>query len=167
MRQISQLEKSMFRENVPEFGSGDTIRVHVRIKEGDKERIQVFQGTVISRRGGGIGETFTVRKISGGIGVERVFPLHSPNVAKIERVRVGQVRRSKLYYLRELTGKSARIREELGGARKIAAAQQKAEEDAQAAADEAARVQAEAEANAQVEAEAAAAAEAGAGDKKE
>jgi len=152
MRQISQLEKTMFRENVPDFSSGDTIRVHVRIKEGDKERIQVFQGTVISRRGGGIGETFTVRKISGGIGVERVFPLHSPNVAKTERVRVGQVRRNKLYYLRELTGKSARIREELGGARKIAAAQQKAEEEAQAAADEEARLKAEAEANAKIEA---------------
>lgn len=113
MRQISQIEKAFMRDKVPQFTPGDTVRVHVRIVEGEKERIQVFQGTVISRRGGGTGETFTVRKISSGIGVERVFPLHSPNVAKIERVRVGQVRRSKLYYLRDLTGKSARIKEEL------------------------------------------------------
>ncbi|HQL25041.1 MAG TPA: 50S ribosomal protein L19, partial [candidate division Zixibacteria bacterium] len=113
MKRIAQLEKSMKREDVPAFGSGDTLRVHVKIKEGDKERIQVFQGTVIGRRGGGVGETFTVRKISGGVGVERVFPLHSPNVARIEKVRSGKVRRAKLYYLRELTGKSARIREQL------------------------------------------------------
>lgn len=111
MRRIAQIEKSFMQDNVPAFGSGDTVRVHVRIKEGDKERIQVFQGTVIGRRGGGTGETFTVRKISSGIGVERVFPLHSPNLAKIERIRMGKVRRAKLYYLRELTGKSARIKE--------------------------------------------------------
>lgn len=113
------------RENVPVFTPGDTVRVHVRIVEGEKERIQVFQGTVISRRGGGTNETFTVRKISSGIGVERVFPLHSPNVAKIERVRVGQVRRSKLYYLRNLTGKSARIKEELSGSSKAEKANKK------------------------------------------
>ena len=113
MKQIAQIENSFLRDDITEFGSGDTVRVHVRIKEGEKERIQVFQGTVISRRGGGTNETFTVRKISGGIGVERVFPLQSPNIAKIERVRVGQVRRGKLYYLRNLTGKSARIKEEL------------------------------------------------------
>ncbi len=111
MKRIAQIEKSFMRDDIPEFGSGDTVRVHVRIVEGDKERIQIFQGDVISRRGGGTGETFTVRKMSSGIGVERVFPLHSPNVTKIERVRKGLVRRKKLYYLRDLTGKSARIKE--------------------------------------------------------
>jgi large subunit ribosomal protein L19 len=113
MKRIAQIEKSFMRDDLPQFGSGDTLRVHVKIKEGDKERIQVFQGTVIGRKGGGTAATFTVRKISGGVGVERVFPLHSPNVAKIEKVRGGKVRRAKLYYLRELTGKSARIREQL------------------------------------------------------
>jgi len=118
MKQIAQIEKSFLRDDLPEFSSGDTVRVHVKIKEGEKERIQVFQGTVISRCGGGTAETFTVRKVSGGIGVERVFPLHSPNLAKIERIRIGQVRRSKLYYLRGLTGKSARIKEELVSSKK-------------------------------------------------
>lgn len=118
MKQIAQVEQAFMREDLPEFGSGDTIRVHVKIKEGDKERVQVFQGTVIGRRGGGTGATFTVRKISSGIGVERVFPLHSPNIDKIEMVRKGQVRRNKLYYLRDLTGKSARIKEQLTDAQK-------------------------------------------------
>jgi len=113
MKRLTQLEKSYQRDDFPAFSSGDTVRVHVKIKEGDKERIQVFQGTVTSRRGGGTGATFTVRKVSSGIGVERVFPLHSPNIAKIERIRAGQVRRKKLYYLRELTGKSARIKEQI------------------------------------------------------
>jgi large subunit ribosomal protein L19 len=113
MKRIAQIEKAYERDDYPEFSSGDTIRVHVKIKEGDKERVQVFQGTVIGRRGSGTGATFTVRKISSGIGVERVFPLFSPNIAKIERVRAGQVRRDKLYYLRNLTGKSARIKEQL------------------------------------------------------
>lgn len=124
MRRIAQIEKAFERDDHPPFGSGDTLRVHVRIKEGDKERIQVFQGTVIGRRGSGTGATFTVRKISAGIGVERVFPLCSPNVAKIEKVRSGIVRRSKLYYLRKLTGKSARIKERLGD-RTIAGAKKK------------------------------------------
>ncbi len=113
MKQIAQVEKAYLRDDLPDFSSGDTIKVHVRIVEGDKERIQVFQGTVIGRRGGGLSATFTVRKISSGIGVERTFPLYSPNVTKIEKVRGGQVRRAKLYYLRTLTGKSARIREQL------------------------------------------------------
>jgi large subunit ribosomal protein L19 len=113
MHRIAQIEKSMMKEDIPEFSAGDTVKVHVRIKEGDKERIQMFQGTVIGRRGGGTGATFTVRKVSQGVGVERVFPLHSPNVAKIERLRIGAVRRAKLYYLRNLTGKSARIKEQL------------------------------------------------------
>jgi len=113
MKQIAQIDKSYERTDYPAFTPGDTVKVHVKIKEGDKERIQVFQGTVIGRRGGGNGATFTVRKISSGIGVERVFPLHSPNIAKIETIRLGQVRRAKLYYLRNLTGKSARIKEQL------------------------------------------------------
>ena len=113
MKQIAQVEKAYLRDDIPEFNAGDTVKVHVRIKEADKERIQVFQGTVIARRSSGMAATFTVRKISSGIGVERTFPLYSPNVAKIERVRSGQVRRAKLYYLRTLTGKSARIREQL------------------------------------------------------
>lgn len=113
MKRIAQIEKSYMKEDIPEFGIGDTVKVHVKIREGDKERLQIFQGTVISRRGGGTAETFTVRKISAGIGVERIFPLHSPNVSQIERIRQGKVRRAKLYYLRELTGKSARIKEKL------------------------------------------------------
>lgn len=113
MKQIAQIEKSYFRSEHPQFSSGDTVRVHYRIKEGEKERIQVFQGTVIGRRGSGTNTSFTVRKISSGIGVERVFPLHSPNIARIEKIRVGKVRRNKLYYMRDLTGKSARIKEQL------------------------------------------------------
>ncbi len=111
MKRIAQLEQTYMKNNHPNFKSGDTLKVHVRIIEGEKERIQIFQGVVIGRRGSGTGETFTVRKISSGIGVERVFPFYSPNIAKIELIRSGQVRRSKLYYLRELTGKSARIKE--------------------------------------------------------
>ena len=113
MKRIAQIEKGFMKEQVPDFKPGDTVKVHVKIKEGDKERIQIFQGTVIGRRGSGTGETFTVRKISSGIGVERVFPVHSPNVSKIQRTRQGKVRRAKLYYLRGLTGKSARIEEKL------------------------------------------------------
>lgn len=111
MKQIAQIEKSFMKEDYPRFSSGDTVRVHYRIKEGEKERIQVFQGIVIGRRGSGTGASFTVRKISSGIGVERVFPLYSPNIAKIDKIRTGKVRRNKLYYLRDLTGKSARIKE--------------------------------------------------------
>ncbi len=160
MRQISQIEKNYLRDDHPDFKSGDTIRVHVRIKEGDKERIQMFQGTVIGRRGGGTAATFTVRKVSNGIGVERIFPLNSPNVAKIERLRIGQVRRSKLYYLRELTGKSARIREELPSsvkgmkAKAKEAARLKGIADAKAAAEAEAKAKAEAEAKAKADAEA-------------
>ena len=113
MKRLAQIDKMHMKDNIPAFKSGDTVRVHVKIKEGDKERVQVFQGTVIGRRGSGTGATFTVRKISSGIGVERIFPLHSPNVAKIQRVRQGKVRQGKLYYLRGLTGKSARIEEKL------------------------------------------------------
>lgn len=113
MKRINQVEKSYYRDKVPEFASGDTVKVHVKIKEGDKERVQVFQGTVIGRKGSGTGETFTVRKLSYGVGIERIFPLHSPNIDKITRVKQGKVRRAKLYYLRNLTGKSARIGERL------------------------------------------------------
>ncbi len=118
MRQIAQIDKAYMRKDHPVFTPGDTVKVHVKIKEGDKERVQVFQGTVIGRRGSGAGATFTVRKISSGIGVERVFPLHSSNIAKVELIRSGSVRRAKLYYLRSLTGKSARIKEELAEAAK-------------------------------------------------
>ncbi len=111
MSLLKSLEAKYIKNDVPEFSPGDTLRVHVKIKEGDKERIQVFQGTVIARGGGGINEAFTVRKVSAGVGVERVFPLHSPTVAKIQLVKKGRVRRSKLYYLRGLTGKKARIGE--------------------------------------------------------
>ncbi len=108
---LEEVEKKSLSARKAKFGPGDTVRVHVKIKEGDKVRIQAFQGVVIQRRGGGIGETFTVRKVSSGIGVERIFPLHSPNVGKIEVVRRGKVRRAKLFYLRGLMGKSARIKE--------------------------------------------------------
>jgi large subunit ribosomal protein L19 len=111
MSLLKSLETKYSKTDLPKFSPGDTLRVHVRIKEGDKERIQVFQGTVISKTGGGLAESFTVRKISAGVGVERVFPLHSPNVSKIELIKQGKVRRSKLYYLRELKGKKARIGE--------------------------------------------------------
>ena len=112
MNELHQVESNYLRnQGHPEFRPGDTVRVHVRVVEGDKERIQVFQGVIIGRRGDGTRETFTVRKISGSIGVERIFPLHSPNVDKIEVVRRGKVRRAKLYYLRALRGKAARIEE--------------------------------------------------------
>lgn len=108
---ISGIEKGMLRTDIPVFKGGDTVKVHVKIKEGEKERIQIFQGVVIARKHGGVRETLTVRKVSAGIGVERVFPLHSPIVEKIEVVQVGKSRRAKLYYLRKLKGKKARIEE--------------------------------------------------------
>ena len=111
MQKIKQLEKEMMRLDLPGFGAGDTVKVHVKIKEGEKERVQVFQGVVISKRKGMTNATFTVRKVSYGVGVERIFPLHSPIIDKIEVVSRGRVRRSKIYYLRKLRGKAARIRE--------------------------------------------------------
>ena len=108
---IEAVTKSQLRDDIPTFRAGDTLRVHVRIVEGSRERIQVFEGVVIKRRGGGISETFTVRKISSGVGVERTFPLHTPKIEKIELKRRGKVRRAKLYYLRSLRGKAARIKE--------------------------------------------------------
>jgi large subunit ribosomal protein L19 len=108
---LREVTQQYLKTDIPEFRSGDTVRVHVRLKEGEKERIQVFEGLVIARKHGGISETFTVRKMSSGIGVERVFPLHSPSIAQIEVVRHGQVRRAKLYYIRSRRGKAARIKE--------------------------------------------------------
>lgn len=109
---IEQLEKEQLREDIPEFGPGDTVKVHVRVIEGGKERIQAFEGTVIGRQHGGIRETFTVRKISHGVGVERTFPVHSPKIARIEVARRGDVRRAKLFYLRGKVGKATRIKEQ-------------------------------------------------------
>ena len=108
---IKEITAAYMKNDVPEFRPGDTVKVSVKIKEGDRERIQVFEGLVIKRRGGGISETFTVRKISYGVGVERIFPVHSPMVAKIEVTRHGKVRRAKLHYIRSLSAKAARIKE--------------------------------------------------------
>jgi len=111
MNIIENLEREQMRVDIPDFKPGDTIKVHARIKEGEKERIQVFQGFVIRKRKGTIGATFTVRKVSYGIGVERIFPLHSPSIDKIEIISRGKVRRGRLYYMRKLRGKAARIKE--------------------------------------------------------
>ena len=111
MNLVTKVTESQLRKDIPTFKSGDTVKVYVKIKEGDKSRIQLFEGLVISRQGSGIGETFTVRKISNQIGVERTFPVHTPIIDKIEVVRHGKVRRNKLYYLRGLSGKAARIKE--------------------------------------------------------
>jgi len=108
---IDTIEREQMREDLPDFGPGDTVRVHVRVVEGSRERVQVFEGVVIARNGSGSSETFNVRKLSAGIGVERLFPLHSPKIDKIEVVRFGDIRRAKLYYLRGRVGKRARIRE--------------------------------------------------------
>jgi large subunit ribosomal protein L19 len=111
MDRLTTIQHEGLRSDHPGFRPGDTVRVMVRVREGDKERLQAFEGVCIGRRGGGSNETFTVRKVSAGVGVERIFPLHSPNVASIELVRKGKVRRAKLYYLRRLAGKATRIRE--------------------------------------------------------
>ncbi|MGQ9671279.1 MAG: 50S ribosomal protein L19 [Desulfosoma sp.] len=108
---IQSLERELMRVDIPQFRVGDTVKVHVKIREGDKERIQVFEGVVIRRHRGGVGASLTVRKVSYGIGVERIFPIHSPQIDKIEVVRKGRVRRARLYYLRERLGKAARIKE--------------------------------------------------------
>ena len=111
MNLIQEITKEQLRQDIPNFRPGDTLKVHVKVIEGSRERIQLFEGVVIKRRGGGISETFTVRKISYGVGVERTFPLHTPKIEKIEVARRGKVRRAKLYYLRALRGKAARIQE--------------------------------------------------------
>jgi large subunit ribosomal protein L19 len=116
VNKVDPIEKSRLREDVPVFRAGDTVRVHVRVVEAGRERIQVFQGVVIRRRGGGLRESFTVRKVSFGVGVERTFPLHSPTIARVEVVTRGDVRRAKLYYLRQRRGKRARVKELRGPA---------------------------------------------------
>lgn len=108
---IAEITKDQLRGDLPTFRAGDTVRLHVKIVEGTRERIQLFEGVVIKRRGGGISETFTVRKISNGVGVERTFPVHTPKIAQIDVIRRGKVRRAKLYYLRSLRGRAARIKE--------------------------------------------------------
>lgn len=113
MDTIRAIEAQHVKKDVPDFRPGDTVRVHVKVVEGERERLQAFQGTVIQRRGSDMGATFTVRKISGGVGVERVFPLHSPNLSNIEIIRRGRVRRAKLFYLRKLKGKAARVQEKI------------------------------------------------------
>ena len=119
MNPTDLVDRASLRDDVPDFGPGDTLKVHVRVVEGNRERVQVFQGVVIRRQGGGVRETFTVRKVSFGVGVERTFPVHSPIIAKIEVVTRGDVRRAKLYYLRDRIGKAAKIKEKraerLGG----------------------------------------------------
>ena len=119
MEKLDAVRREGLKVNLPDFRPGDTVRVMVRVREGDKERLQAFEGVCIGRRGAGVSATFTVRKVSAGVGVERIFPLHSPSVAEVELVRRGRVRRAKLYYLKKLSGKAARIRERqetLGGA---------------------------------------------------
>ena len=113
MDAIKAISQSSLKEEVPQFNVGDTIRVDVNIREGERERIQQFEGTVIAKKGSGVSETFTVRRVSYGVGVERVFPLHSPNVKAIQVVRMGRVRRAKLYYLRDRVGKAAKVKEQI------------------------------------------------------
>ncbi len=116
MERLASVRLEGRRTDLPGFRPGDTIKVMVRVREGDKERLQAFEGICVGRRGGGVSETFTVRKVSAGVGVERIFPLHSPGIASIEIVRRGKVRRAKMYYLRRLAGKAGRIREQREGA---------------------------------------------------
>ncbi len=111
MNLIRMIEQEQIKSDLPQFGPGDTVRVHVKVKEGNRERIQAFEGTVIARKGGGATETFTVRRVSYGVGVERTFPVHSPKLDKIDVLRRGRVRRAKLYYLRGVSGKAAKIKE--------------------------------------------------------
>lgn len=113
MDALKLIAQDSLKAEVPVIEIGDTVKVHVKIREGEKERIQVFEGTVIARRGSGVSETFTVRRISYGVGVEKVFPIHSPNVDKVELVRHGKIRRSKLYYLRDRVGKAAKVKEQI------------------------------------------------------
>lgn len=110
---LKKISADSMKSEIPEFGIGDTVRISVNIREGERERIQMFEGTVIARRGSGVAETFTVRRVAYGVGVERVFPIHSPNVKDIKVVRHGKVRRSKLYYLRDRVGKAAKVKEQI------------------------------------------------------
>ena len=127
MHPTETIDRDSLRDDIPDFRAGDTVKVHVRVVEGSRERVQVFQGAVMRRQGGGVSETFTVRKVSFGVGVERTFPVHSPTIAKIEVTTLGDVRRAKLYYLRERHGKAAKIKE-LRGARGAKAALVEVEE---------------------------------------
>lgn len=113
MDALKLISNESLRADAPEFNIGDTVRVHVKIREGERERIQAFEGTVIARRGSGVSESFTVRRVSYGVGIERVFPIHSPNVANVEIVRRGKARRGKLYYLRDRVGKAAKVKERM------------------------------------------------------
>lgn len=113
MNALKTIEADSMKNELPEFRIGDTVRVGVNIREGDKERVQMFEGTVIAKKGSGVAETFTVRRVSYGVGVERVFPIHSPNVKEVKVVRYGKVRRSKLYYLRDRVGKAAKVKEQI------------------------------------------------------
>jgi len=115
MDRLATFRQTGLKTDLPDFGPGDTIKVMVRVREGDKERLQAFEGICVGRRGGGISETFMVRKVSAGVGVERIFPLHSPSIAAVEMVRKGKVRRAKMYYLRRLAGKAGRIKEQREG----------------------------------------------------
>jgi large subunit ribosomal protein L19 len=135
MNVLLEIEKSMMRSDLPEFRPGDTVAIHYKIKEGDRERIQVFEGVVIAKKGGGVRETFIVRKVSYGVGVERIFPLHSPLIAKVDVKRRGKVRRAKLYYLRGRSKKASRIKErsryDVPGAKSAAAAAPEPEQSAE------------------------------------
>lgn len=119
MERLASIRLEGRRTDLPDFRAGDTVKVMVRVREGDKERLQAFEGVCVARRGGGVSETFTVRKVSAGVGVERIFPLHSPGIATVEVVRKGKVRRAKLYYLRRLAGKAGRIREQREGVKEV------------------------------------------------
>jgi large subunit ribosomal protein L19 len=143
MEQWRAVENEGLKTNIPAFNPGDTLRVMVRVREGEKERLQAFEGVCIARRGGGVNESFTVRKISAGVGVERIFPLQSPTIAEIGVVRKGRVRRAKLYFLRRLAGKAARIREKRGALGAATAAASTATNAANAAATPATSVEAE------------------------
>ena len=113
MEIIKAIEQEQLKSDLPKFSAGDTVKVHIRVKEGKRERIQIFEGVVLKRQNGGVRETFTVRKISFGVGVEKIFPVHSPSIEKIEVTRKGKVRRAKLYYLRDRTGKASKVKEKL------------------------------------------------------
>jgi large subunit ribosomal protein L19 len=119
---INSIEAEQMKKDLPEFGPGDTVRVQVKVVEGDKERLQAFQGIVLQRRGNGISATFTVRKISAGIGVERIFPVHAPTVASVKVIKKGAVRRAKLFYLRGLTGRASKVKQDTGETAAVAAA---------------------------------------------
>ena len=114
MDALKTIAQGQLKAEIPQIRIGNTVKVHVKIREGERERVQAFEGIIIARNGSGVSETFTVRRVSYGVGVERVFPLHSPNVVKVENVRAGKVRRAKLYYLRDRVGKAAKVKEKLG-----------------------------------------------------